>query len=141
MKANFLFRRYSSFNTRVWVKLHLILGTNNNFYQPPNLSQSQLSLQPAESSPQGAPSMYQFVGTNDAKCDDNSNWMILCEDLSDRPWRSYYEVRYCKVQRELSGQKFRCLGIRVLNNRRSNGWTSIRNIRMWMRIDGAKDEL
>ena len=92
---------------------------------------------------QGAPSSYQFVGSNDATCNDDSVWTVLCEDLSDRAWRNHWEVRYCKVKPEMS-EKFRCLGIRALANRRTDGWTSLRNIRMWERIEinkNGKDEL
>ena len=81
--------------------------------------------------------MYQFVGSNDATCNDDATWTVLCEDLSDRAWRNEWEVRYCKVKAEIS-EKFRCLGFRVLANRRTDGWTSLRNIRMWERI---KDEI
>jgi len=113
---------------------------------------SELSFQPAESggATQGAPSSYQFIGSNAINCDDDSEWTILCEDLSDRIWRSQFEVRYCKVNQTLISDAspeqrgFRCLGIRALKNRRGDGWTSIRNIRMWKEIDiggGAKDEL
>ena len=116
------------------------------------LSSTQLSFQPAESgsATQGAPSSYQFIGSNAINCDDDSEWTILCEDLSDRIWRSQFEVRYCKVNQTLISDAspeqrgFRCLGIRALKNRRGDGWTSIRNIRMWKEIDiggGAKDEL
>ena len=105
----------------------------------------QVSFQPAQpgGAAQGAPSSYQFVGSNDAVCNDAAIWTVLCEDLSDRAWRNEYEVRYCKVKPEMT-EKFRCLGIRALANRRNDGWTSIRNIRMWERIDFspvAKEEL
>jgi len=101
---------------------------------------AELSFQPAQQSgaTQGAPSSYQFVGSNDAVCNDDATWTVLCEDLSDRAWRNYWEVRYCKVKPEMT-EKFRCLGIRVLANRRTDGWTSLRNVRMWERIE-AKSE-
>ena len=88
---------------------------------------------------QGTPTSYQFVGSNAAVCNDDSTWTILCEDLSDRVWRNDHEVRYCKVKPEIVG-KFRCLGIRVLANRRTDGWTSLRNIRMWERISSNGQE-
>ena len=97
---------------------------------------SQVSFQPAQKGGalQGAPTAYQFVGSNDAVCNDDATWTVLCEDLSDRAWRNEWEVRYCKVKPEMS-EKFRCLGIRALKNQRPTGWTAIRNIRMWERIE------
>jgi len=92
---------------------------------------AEMSIQPAQTGAamQGAPSQWQVVGSNDVNCDDDSNWTVLCEDLSDRKWRSAYEVRYCRMPQ--NKQEFRCVGIRVLNNLRSDGWTSLRNIRLW----------
>ena len=106
----------------------------------------QVSLQPGQNGKwlQGAPSSYQFVGSNDETCNGASVWTVLCEDLSDRAWRNEFEVRYCKVKPEMAAEKFRCLGIRALVNHRSDGWMSIRNIRMWERIEtttGSKEEL
>jgi len=104
---------------------------------------AEVSLQPAETGKamQGAPSSYQFIGSNDANCNNDATWTVLCEDLNDRAWRDQWEVRYCRVKPE-TREKFRCLGIRVLNNRRGDGWISIRNIRMWERIESSqKDEL
>ena len=86
---------------------------------------------------QGAPTAYQFVGSNDDTCNDDATWTVLCEDRSDQPWRNYWEVRYCTVKPEMR-EKFRCLGIRALKNRRDNGWTAIRNIRMWERIEATE---
>ena len=101
-----------------------------------------MALQPAQKDArwvQGAPSSYQFVGSNDAVCNDAATWTVLCEDTSDRAWRSVWEVRYCKVKPEVT-EKFRCLGIRALANHRIDGWTSIRNIRMWQRIESQNEE-
>jgi len=106
---------------------------------------AEVSLQPAQKGyVDGAPSSYQFVGSNDAVCNDAATWTVLCEDTSDRKWRSVWEVRYCKVKPEMT-EKFRCLGIRALANHRPDGWMSLRNIRMWHRIEahigGDKVEL
>ena len=109
-------------------------------FVPSNLL--QVSLQPAQKGAvNGAPSSYQFVGSNDAVCNDAATWTVLCEDTSDRPWRSVWEVRYCRVKPEMT-EKFRCLGIRALANHRADPhcWISLRNIRMWQRIE-AKEEL
>ena len=101
---------------------------------------SQVALQPAQKGAvDGAPSSYQFVGSNDAVCNDGATWTVLCEDTSDRKWRSVWEVRYCKVKPEMT-EKFRCLGIRALANHRPGGGTSMRNIRMWQRIEAHREE-
>lgn len=96
---------------------------------------AEISFQAAQAnanSVQGTPTMFQFVGSNDAVCNDSSSWSILCEDLSDKSYRNVHEARYCKVKPEIS-RKFRCLGLRILANKRSDGWTSLRNIRIWER--------
>ena len=81
------------------------------------------------------PTKFQFIGTNDAICDDLSAWTILCEDLSDEAFETMYETRYCAVDAAASGQrKFRCLGLRILGNRNKEGWTSLNFIRMWERV-------
>jgi len=101
---------------------------------------AEVALQPAQKGEvNGAPSSYQFVGSNDAVCNDGATWTVLCEDTSDRKWRSVWEVRYCKVKPEMT-EKFRCLGIRALANHRPTGWMSMRNIRMWKRIEAHSEE-
>ena len=99
-----------------------------------------MSLQPAQTggAMQGAPSSYQFVGSNDPVCNDVATWTVLCEDLKDRAWRNEWEVRYCKVKPEMN-EKFRCLGLRILKNRHKGGWTSLRNVRIWERIQTNKE--
>ena len=114
------------------------------FFEKNHHDNQQVSFQPAQkgAATQRAPTSYQFVGSNDAVCNDAAIWTVLCEDLTDRAWRNFWEVRYCKVKPEIR-EKFRCLGLRVLANRDSNGWTTLRNIRMWERIESneGKDEL
>ena len=101
----------------------------------------QVKLQPAQSDPNGAPSSYHIIGSNDEVCNDDATWTVLCEDLSDKPWRDHWEVRYCRVKPEIT-RKFRCLGIKALKNHRKDGYTNLRNVRMWERIESElKDEL
>ena len=96
--------------------------------------QIKVSFQPSQPKLiQRAPTSYQFVGSNDAVCNDFSTWTVLCGDVSDQAWTSLTEVKYCKVKAEIR-EKFRCLGVRVLKNRDPDGWVVIRNIRMWERI-------
>jgi len=105
---------------------------------------AEMSFQPGQSKAEylgKTPTSYQFVGSNDKVCNDSATWAVLCEDLSNRPWTRYSEVRYCKVKPEVK-KKFRCFGIRVLNNRVTSGQTNMRNIRFWERIvNTQKDEL
>jgi len=82
---------------------------------------------------QRGPTSYQFVGSNDAVCNDDSTWTVLCEDLSDRAWRNRWDVKRCKVKPEIT-EEFRCLGLVVLSSR-GDGWVTLRNIRMWERIE------
>ena len=86
---------------------------------------------------QRGPTSYQLVGSNDAACSESSTWAVLCEDLTNQPWKSYEDVKYCKVKPEVTG-KYRCLGIRVLRTRKmdiGDGWVTVRNIRIWERIE------
>ena len=86
---------------------------------------------------QRGPTSYQLVGSNDAACSESSTWAVLCEDLTNQPWKSYEDVKYCKVKPEVTG-KYRCLGIRVLRTRMmdsGDGWVTVRNIRIWERIE------
>jgi len=107
-------------------------------FKSSGIQPAEVSFQPSQAGEyvQRAPTSYQFVGTNDAVCDLYATWTVLCEDLSDRQWRSITEVKYCKVKPEVR-EKFRCLGLRVLNNRHGDGWVSLRNIRMWERVDSV----
>jgi len=124
------------------------VGTTRNLpvmiwydFKAPGIRAAEVSFQPAWKGQylQGTPTSYQFVGSNDKVCNDAAIWTVLCEDLSDRTWRNEWEVRYCKVKPEIA-EKFRCLGIRVLANQQSDGWTFMRNIRMWERIEAKTEE-
>ena len=74
------------------------------------------------------------MGSNDAACSESSTWVVVCEDLTNQPWEKYEDVKYCKVKPDVK-EKFRCLGLRVLRTRYSDGWVTVRNIRMWERIE------
>ena len=96
-----------------------------------------MSFQPAQTGlkTQRAPTSYEFIGSNDALCNDDAAWTVLCEDNSDQKWRDYWQVKYCKVKKGMKA-KFRCLGMRILNNYGgpTDGWISLRNFKMWERI-------
>ena len=60
------------------------------------------------------PSKFRFVGTNDAICNEDSDWSILCEGRSnDRPTIESLTIeRGCHVSNpDLSA--FRCLGLKI----------------------------
>ena len=83
------------------------------------------------------PTSYQFIGTNDDPCDDQSEWSILCEDLSGRETRNVFDTRYCTVKHHddhYSQKTYRCLGIRMLRNDDPHGSISLGNIRIWKKL-------
>ena len=82
------------------------------------------------------PTKFQFVGSNDVVCDDFAAWTILCEDLTDVAFANMRETRFCTADPDKVGttNKFRCLGLRILNTKNVDGWTSLNNIRMWERV-------
>ncbi len=45
------------------------------------------------------PTKFQFVGSNDAVCNRNSTWTILCKDLSGNQIASQNETRQCRVEK------------------------------------------
>lgn len=62
-----------------------------------------------------SPTKWQFVGTNDQFCSENSAWTVLCEDLLGIPFSHVRDIKFCKVEPQLK-IKFRCLGLRLLAN-------------------------
>ncbi len=67
---------------------------------------------------------WQFIGSNDDPCDEDSDWSVLCQDLSV----DIQEKEDCMVGNQMS--KFRCLGIRAFG-RDGDNYVHIRRIRMW----------
>jgi len=61
-----------------------------------------------------APSMWEFIGSNDEECGKYSRWTVLCSDLSGKKFQWKTEMKYCDVHQQITGS-FRCLGISVLN--------------------------
>jgi len=78
---------------------------------------------------------WQFIGTNDEVCNENSAWTILCEDLSGKPFERSRQSKYCEVERSVQGA-FKCLGISVLDSSYDGPYSgvSISGIRMWKRV-------
>ena len=78
--------------------------------------------------------MWQFIGSNDEVCDENSAWTILCEDLSGKRFESGTQSKYCTVKEGMT-TKYKCLGISVLASPYP-GWPTvvINGIRMWERV-------
>ena len=95
----------------------------------------QISFQPGQSNIiQRAPTVYEFVGSNDPVCSVSGSWVVLCKDTSNVPWKSAFDTKYCEVEPEMNA-KFRCIGLRVLKNLSNDGWVSIKNIRVYERIE------
>jgi len=77
---------------------------------------------------------WQFIGTNDEKCDRYSKWTILCQDLSGKHFERHGQSKYCTVN---EGQKkaYRCLGISVLDSSFGGvSEVSLGGIKMWKKI-------
>jgi len=79
------------------------------------------------------PSEWQFVGSNDQSCGKFGKWTALCENRSNAAPATMAETKYCEVH-EIIVKKFKCLGISILNNRRNNGGTNLRDVRMWEKV-------
>jgi len=79
---------------------------------------------------------WQFIGTNDEICDENSAWTVLCEDLSGRHFERPRQSKYCEVGTEIKGA-FKCLGISVLDSSYNGGYScvSISGVRMWKKVE------
>ena len=79
-----------------------------------------------------APTKWQFVATNDAACDQNAAWAILCEDLSGAGYKSQGDIKFCSVPIQFN-TKFRCFGIRILQN--TNGIEAgLQSLRFWEKV-------
>jgi len=78
---------------------------------------------------------WQFIGSNDQTCAENSKWTILCEDLSGKHFERSSSSKYCTVSTGLR-KKFRCLGISVLDSSyKQNSEVSVSGVRIWQRVD------
>ena len=86
-----------------------------------------------DNAPNEGPTMWKYVGSNDAKCSKAGNWTVLCEDLSDAGYRTKFTTKYCDVD-DKSTRKFRCLGIMVLNTHHDGGVTALKDVRMWKKL-------
>ena len=78
-----------------------------------------------------APTVWQFVGSNDESCGKLGNWTILCEDKSDTGCPTKAWTKYCDVDDKIFKQ-FKCLGISALNSRHTG--LSLKDVRFWKKI-------
>ena len=78
------------------------------------------------------PSQWEFVGSNDERCDGGGRWTVLCRSLVDDLIPTAAWTKHCDVRRNVF-KKFRCLGINVLNSRHKAGAVSLGSVRMWER--------
>ena len=79
------------------------------------------------------PGQWQFVGSNDAKCNKFGKWTVLCEDLSNHVDPNLCWTKYCNVEDKIL-KKYKCLGINVLNSNYEGGSATLRDVRMWEKI-------
>jgi len=94
---------------------------------------AEVSFRPRQAgSTQLAPTKWQFVGTNDATCDEKAAWAILCEDLSGAGYKSQGDIKFCSASVQIN-RKYRCLGIRILQNG-SGSETDLQSLRFWERV-------
>jgi len=78
---------------------------------------------------------WQFVGTNSATCNGDSDWKILCKDLSGSSSSSNLNlIKECAVDKSIT-KSFTCLGIKALESQDKNGFVVFRNIKMWGEIN------
>ena len=130
---------------------------NNNIVIPSSISfmpHQAASGYSFESARQWMPSKWQFVGSNDDKCDPHyGDWRVLCEDLSGQMIKSREESRDCEVGWGVAGaaggaaggatvgttgakicgpRAFRCLGLRVLETEDGN-YAALHKMTIWMR--------
>ena len=79
-----------------------------------------------------APTMWQFVGSNDETCDrlSTGHWTVLCQDLSGSGYPHQAWTKYCDVDEKINTE-FRCLGISVLNTGNKDSIASLKDVRMW----------
>jgi len=102
-----------------------------NFPEESAFVPAEVSFRPRQDSEKEArqvPSKWQFVGTNDAVCNEDSAWTILCEDLSGVEGTGFASNKFCRVAPELN-RKFRCLGIRILES--GSVAASLNSLRFW----------
>jgi len=79
------------------------------------------------------PTKWQFVGTNDEKCDAKAAWAILCEDLSGAPYTKMGQIKFCSVPSHLN-KKFRCVGLRILEST-NNLEMGVQSLRFWEKVE------
>ena len=78
--------------------------------------------------------VFQLVGSNDAVCDENGHWEVLCEDNSFS-LEPFPDRLSCHVGREdiNTCSMFRCVGIKVLKFEGRLNYVSIGGIHLWSR--------
>jgi len=79
------------------------------------------------------PKQWQFIGSNDSRCGKFGTWTVLCEDRSNYDGPNVGWTKYCDVDEKIN-KKYRCLGIKILNNKQEAGVASLRDVRMWKKV-------
>jgi len=84
---------------------------------------------------------WQFVASKDSICNENSPWVVICEDLSGTGFKGTHQGKGCFAGKEVQ-EKYRCIGIRVLEGNYDFGkyYTNddfiITNINMYEKVAG-----
>ena len=79
--------------------------------------------------PNRFPKIFQFIGTNDNTCNEDSHWEVLCEAEYQELVSSQQESRGCEVKEQ--SRNFRCFGIKVLENH-GDKYTALDNVNIWV---------
>ena len=78
----------------------------------------------------GGPIKWEFIGSDDETCEENSPWTVLCGEWSGEEYPSESQIKFCDVTS--TSAFFRCLGINVLETPcGSYELVQLSNIRMW----------
>ena len=90
--------------------------------------------------PDCIPSKFEFIGTNDATCNQDSNWSTLCKRQYGEFDSNQLQIQMkkplgCQVDRNqlCQDEKFRCLGLKILAyGLRNRGlYATLTKIQMW----------
>lgn len=81
-----------------------------------------------------APTVWQFVGSNDVSCGKFGQWTVLCEDKSNTMYPSKFSIKYCDVDEKILGE-FKCLGISILSTQSiQHGYAALKDVRIWRKL-------
>ena len=92
------------------------------------------------------PTQFQFIGTNDQKCNSSASWEYLCENISDckhskqgnkGKGTACFTANYptstfsCYIESPKLSPQFRCLGLKITEADNYYVQIGLKQIRMW----------